>query len=90
MQLVQRQRQFNGFRQVWTERTDGVFHGLYTVFWDTGDIPCMQGEYSSGSQEGVWTYWDRNGNVERQAQFVDDEEIASRTAPPWFSSTELR
>ena len=90
MELIQQQRQFNGFRQVWTERTDGVFHGLYTVFWETGDIPCMQGEYKDGMQDGIWTYWDRNGTVERQVHFANDEEINSRTSPPWFSSVELR
>ena len=72
------------------ERADGVLHGLYTVFWDAGDIPCMQGEYNDGVQEGIWTYWDRNGDVERQVLFANDEEIDSRTSPPWLSVGELR
>jgi hypothetical protein len=90
MELVQRHRQFNGFRQVWTERTDGVFHGLYTVFWESGDVPCMQGEYKDGAQNGIWTYWDRSGTVERQVHFANDEELDSRMSAPWFGSVALR
>jgi antitoxin component YwqK of YwqJK toxin-antitoxin module len=50
----------------------------------------MQGEYEDGVQQGIWTYWDRNGIVERQVHFANDEEIDARTSPPWFRSLELR
>jgi hypothetical protein len=88
MELVHKDHQFNGFRQVWTERADGTFHGPYAVFWESGQIPCMRGQYEDGRQEGIWTYWDRNGVVERQVLFVNDEETDKREAPPWFAEVE--
>jgi hypothetical protein len=45
----------------------------------------MQGQYVDGAQDGVWTYWDRSGRVERQSIFRNDEEAESRTAPPWYT-----
>ena len=82
---VERRQQFNGFRQHWFERRDGVFHGPYTVYWDGGPVICMQGRYADGAQEGVWTYWDRSGKVTRQSTFRGDAEIESRTRPPWYT-----
>ena len=88
MEIVNKNHQFNGFRQVWTERPDGIFHGPYVVFWESGPIPCMRGQYKDGAQDGIWTYWDRSGVVERQVRFVNDEESETREAPPWFSEVE--
>ena len=73
---------------MWTERPDGIFHGPYVVFWESGPIPCMRGQYKDGAQDGIWTYWDRSGVVERQVRFVNDEESETREAPPWFSEVE--
>jgi len=88
MELIHKDQQFNGFRQVWTERPDGVFHGSYTVYWESGPILCLRGQYHHGQQEGLWTYWDRAGKVERQARFENDEEVESRTEPPWLNQVE--
>ncbi|MFB7718178.1 hypothetical protein [Nocardia sp. NPDC056100] len=82
--LVTKDQQFDGFRQVWHERSDGVLHGSYRVYWGAGPVVCMDGQYEAGSQEGIWTYWDRDGKVERQSRFQHDHEIEKRTAPPWF------
>ena len=85
MEFIYKDKQFNGFRQVWTERPDGVFHGSYTVYWESGPILCMRGQYVGGKQEGIWTYWDRQGRLEQQVRFEKDEEIESRTESPWFN-----
>jgi hypothetical protein len=78
---VDKDQQFNGFRQVWSERYDGP----YTVYWESGPIICMQGQYVDGRQEGIWTSWDRDGTVSRQGRYVNDEAVEVRSAPPWFT-----
>jgi hypothetical protein len=82
---VDKDQQFNGFRQVWSERYDGRFHGPYTVYWESGPIICMQGQYVDGRQEGIWTSWDRDGTVNQQGRYVNDEAVEVRSAPPWFT-----
>lgn len=77
-------RQFNGFRQVWSQHPNGVFHGPYVVYWESGPMLCMKGQYVDGSQEGLWTYWDRDGRITHQAIFENDAETERRTAPPWL------
>jgi hypothetical protein len=47
-ELVHKDMQFGGFRQIWTERHDGVFHGEYTVYWDGGPTVCRHGHYDNG------------------------------------------
>ncbi|HEX5997239.1 MAG TPA: hypothetical protein VFY84_19030 [Jiangellales bacterium] len=81
---VTKDQQFNGFRQIWTERPDGVFDGPYTVYWGSGPVICMRGRYAAGAQEGVWSYWDRTGKLDKQIRFHNDEPIETRTAPPWL------
>ncbi|WP_236789287.1 hypothetical protein [Amycolatopsis sp. GM8] len=77
-------KQFEGFRQVWHVLPDGTFHGSYTVYWDEGAQVCMHGRYVDGAQDGVWTYWSRRGNVQRQVRYELDREVESRDAQPWF------
>lgn len=86
MELRTKDVQFNGFRQVWSERPDGVFHGEYTVFWESGPVICMRGVYANGRQEGVWTYWDRRGMVERQVKSEHDIEVETHREAPWWES----
>jgi antitoxin component YwqK of YwqJK toxin-antitoxin module len=81
---IKKDQQFNGFRQAWFERRDGVFHGTYTVYWQSGPLLCMRGQYVDGAQDGLWTYWDENGRLTHQSIFRQDEEIETRTAPPWL------
>jgi hypothetical protein len=50
---VDRDKQFNGFRQTWTEQPNGIFHGPYTVYWDSGPTFCMRGQYVAGNQEDI-------------------------------------
>ena len=38
----------------------------------------------AGAQEGIWTYWDRTGKLDKQIRFHRDEPIEILTAPPWF------
>lgn len=83
--VLEKDQQFNGFRQVWFERPDGVFHGLYTVYWGSGPVMCMRGQYRAGLQDGIWTYWDSDGKVDKQSRFRDDEEVETPTAPPWLA-----
>lgn len=81
---IAKDQQFDGFRQRWTERPDGVFDGPYLVYWDSGPTLCMRGQYVSGAQQGIWTCWDRTGRLDKQIHFHNDEPIETRTAPPWF------
>lgn len=83
-QLIEKDQQFNGFRQVWTVRADGVFHGRCTVYWESGPVVCMQGQYKAGLQEGIWTYWNRAGELDKQIRFHRDEPVHERTEPPWL------
>jgi hypothetical protein len=85
---VEKDQQFNGFRQTWTERTDSVFHGPYTVYWEAGPTVCLRGQYVAGSQEGIWTYWNRDGTLDRQILFRHDQPAETRTGPPWFDDAE--
>ena len=81
---IEKDQQFNGFRQVRTQRPDGVFHGPYTVYWDSGHVVCMRGQYRAGAQDGIWTYWDRNGRLDKQIHFHNDEPVETRTGSPWL------
>jgi hypothetical protein len=81
---IEKDEQFNGFRQVWTQRPDGVFDGPYTVYWDSGPILCMRGQYHAGAQHGIWTHWERTGHIKQQILFHNDEPIETRTGPPWL------
>jgi hypothetical protein len=42
------------FRQIWSEKGNGVFHGRYTVYWENGYI-MQQGIIIDGKKEGIWT-----------------------------------
>lgn len=85
-ELIRKDVQFKGFRQVWSERPDGVFHGEYTVYWDSGPVLCLCGQYVDGRQEGIWTSWDRDGKVLEQGRFVHDEAVQVWNRPPWESA----
>jgi len=37
-------RQFNGFRQVWSQHPNGVFHGPCVVYWESGLLPMWPSE----------------------------------------------
>ncbi|MFB9925014.1 toxin-antitoxin system YwqK family antitoxin [Amycolatopsis halotolerans] len=78
-------KQYNGFRQIWSLRPDGVFHGEYTVYWGEGPQACMHGSYTDGKQDGVWTHWTRQGVVKSQVRYRDDVPVEVREAPPWMT-----
>ena len=80
MELIKKDQQFYGFRQVWTVRPDGVFHGVYTVYWESGATICMRGEYINGNQEGVWTYWDRQGKLKARRHPINGYRLYERAA----------
>ncbi len=39
----------------------GVPHGDYTLWWENGG-KCAEGAFRKGKAEGVWRYWDEDGN----------------------------
>ena len=74
-----------GFRQVWSEKENGEFHGLYTVYWKNGVI-YQQGIIIDGNKEGVWTYWDKSGNIKNQMRYWCDREMELKSESPWWNS----
>jgi len=71
-----------GFRQKWSEKENGEFHGLYTVYW-ANDFIQQQGIMIDGNKEGVWTYWNESGKIERQTRYWCDREIELKSESPW-------
>jgi antitoxin component YwqK of YwqJK toxin-antitoxin module len=76
----------NGFRQTWSEKENGEFHGLYTVYWENGNIIEQQGIIVDGNKEGVWTYWDKGGKIEKQIRCWCDREIEVKLESPWWDN----
>ena len=48
-------------------------HGTFTA-WHS-DIKKVEGEYINGVKEGVWSYWDKNGNLSKKITFKTGKEI---------------
>lgn len=78
----------SGFRQVWSENEDSEFHGLYTVYWEN-DIIQQQGIIINDNKEGVWTYWDKNGKIEKQIRYWCDREMEEKSESPWWSNSDI-
>jgi hypothetical protein len=74
-----------GFREVWSEKESGNFHGLYTVYWENGVI-YQQGIMVDGNKEGVWTYWDRSGNIKNQMRYWCDRGMELKSEGPWWDN----
>jgi hypothetical protein len=73
-----------GFLQVWSEKPNGEFHGRYSVYWDRGAMIAEEGIIIEGNREGVWTFWDRNGRVERQIRYSCDKPVGEKEEEPWW------
>lgn len=72
----------SGFRQIWSEKENGEFHGFYAVYWENGTME-QRGIMVDGNKEGVWTYWDKNGKIERQVRYWCDREVEIKSEGPW-------
>lgn len=51
----------------------GKMHGLFQVFYPTDGQVRMKGAYSEGKRQGVFIYFDEQGNVSRQETYKDDQ-----------------
>ncbi len=74
----------SGFRRIWTQKDNGCCHGFYTIYWENGLIR-EQGICVDGSLEGVWTSWDKNGEIKGQTRFWCDRGIEEKSESPWWS-----
>ena len=75
----------NGFRQTWSEKENGEYHGLYTVYW-ANDFIEQQGIIIDGNKEGIWTYWDESGKIKSQVRYSCDREMELKTKSPWWDN----
>lgn len=46
----------------------GTVHGPYIDFWANGKVAC-EGQYQEGKQDGVWHFYNENGNLHAIIQF---------------------
>jgi hypothetical protein len=76
-----------GFRQTWSEKENGEFHGYYTVYWENG-LTEQRGFIIDGDKEGVWTYWNKSGKIERQARYWCDRELEVKFEFPWWEDAQ--
>jgi len=37
-----------------------------------------EGHYKDGEQDGLWTFWDENGNKTKEIQYKDGEEVSRK------------
>jgi hypothetical protein len=77
----------SGFRQTWSERENGEFHGFYTVYWENG-IMEQRGIIVDGDKEGIWTYWNKSGKIERQVRYWCDREIEVKSESLWWDNAQ--
>ena len=83
--VVRKEKVSEKGRQVWSEKEDGEFHGFYTVYWENG-IMQQHGIIIDGNKEAVWTYWNKNGKVEKQMRYWCDREIELKLESPWWDN----
>lgn len=76
-----------GFRQTWSEKENGDFHGLYIVYWENGTLE-QRGIMMDGNKEGVWTYWSKSGKIEKQIRYWCDREIEIKSEGPWWDNAQ--
>ena len=56
----------NGKLWSWGEYTEGVRNGLSSVYYDNG-VKKMEGNYKDDKQVGIWQFYDRKGNLIKEA-----------------------
>jgi hypothetical protein len=83
--VVQKEKMGKKGRQVWSEKENGEFHGFYTVYWENGTMQ-QQGIIVDGNKEGIWTYWNPSGNIEKQMRYWCDREIELKLESPWWDN----
>ena len=75
-----------GIRRVWFDNENGLHHGVSTTYWEDGRIIREQGIRINGNAEGVWTFWDKTGKIEKQLLCMHDREMEWKTEGPWWEN----
>jgi len=75
-----------GIRRVWFENENGLPHGLSTTYWEDSKTIQYQGIRIDGDAEGVWTFWDKSGKIEKQLLCMHDREMEWKTEGPWWEN----
>ena len=52
-------------------------HGLFTA-WH-GEVKAVEGNYVNGQEEGLWQFWDEQGNKYKEITYKNGTEIAVRS-----------
>jgi hypothetical protein len=55
-------------RKVWCAKPDETRHGLYTLWFASGDRG-LQGSYKAGKLHGTWTRWYETGGKQSEAAY---------------------
>lgn len=62
----------------------GKYHGSYTVYHKDSTRVKISGSFVNGEKDGIWSFWDEEGNMMRQERYVVGKLIGTVASPPWW------
>lgn len=49
------------------------FTGRSLCIWDISDKKWYEGYYKDGLKDGIWTFWDRNGQIKSETNYTEGQ-----------------
>ena len=49
------------------------FTGRSLCIWDISDKKWYDGYYKDGLKDGIWTFWDRNGQIKSETNYTEGQ-----------------
>ncbi len=63
----------NGVKERETEHKSGQEEGIYTIFYDNGQM-SIQGPYANKLRIGKWTWWYESGEKWKEGNYAENQQ----------------